>query len=577
MSSREILRPSSYKLHRANNNGDKVTNRPLYVEELKNLRREGINSAQDLKTETGIRNFTEAQFITLANAIRDFREQVKTLEGAGAADEQALRAAAKPILYSREREAVHRFIRDMVRQLKRAGVPAEDLSEIRALIPDKPGGAQALFQGLVPGTGKQMRLQDEAERMAKALPKVLRLTAAYGEKLQENLMQFDLSGVQAFSDYVNNDEPPSSHALEFIKSFQGQAFVDAIVEKGIELFGPQLYQVEALKTRNVRKDPDETLRLAADLLKLVLKLSSLSCPSLDHLVQENQHLFMMTSDPEFWETEAVGKAATRLTQDSDINSTKKSRIFKQMKLRAAAMGVDAAEVDAYMIQGIANTLRNRNMVIEGTKIAGVIGSVAGNISSTPLSVVAAPHAPFLALPGIMDLALMPAGWAIGQIPGAIFGATVLNDMKRARLQEAKDSGGVMNSDLYRVSDVNHLSATYTSASKSIRFSRKNLAKLLNAEKPALMPMARGSFSQYKHAHGQVWKGMAKEISSLVWTPIRYVFSTGPQDAWKDLVIHNDPAQWKRQTAERLKDYMGYYSSESVFVEDRSTDGSSSGV
>jgi hypothetical protein len=192
-------------------------------------------------------------------------------------------------------------------------------------------------------------------------------------------------------------------------------------------------------------------------------------------------------------------------------------------------------------------------------------------------VVAAPHAPFLALPGIMDLALMPAGWAIGQIPGAIFGATVLNDMKRARLQEAKDSGDVMSSDLYKVSDVNHLSATYTSASKSIRFSRKNLAKLLNAEKPALMPMARGSFSQYKHAHGQVWKGMAKEISSLAWTPIRYVFSTGPQDAWKDLVIHNDPAQWKRQTAEWLKDYMGYSSSESVFVEDRSTDGPISGV
>src|SRR3712207_7079925 len=48
---------------------------------------------------------------------------------------------------------------------------------------------------------------------------------------------------------------------------------------------------------------------------------------------------------------------TLFRSDGDVNATQKSRIFKQMKMRAAAMGMEDSEVQAFMTQGIANTDR----------------------------------------------------------------------------------------------------------------------------------------------------------------------------------------------------------------------------
>lgn len=540
----EILTPSSYELHRADNNGEKVSNRPLHVEELKQ-RALGKSSGPvgDLRSKIDIRNFAETQFDSLADAMRHFHELLHSESGVRPADEQALRNAAKPILYSGDREAVHRFIHDMTRQLKRAGIESRELDEINALIPGTPGASQKLMQATVPGTGKQMRLQDEAERMAKALPKVLTLTAQHAEQLKSNLMQFDLSGVKALSDYVDGKYSDYPKAVEFIKSSQGKAFVDALIKKGIERFGPHYAPVRRFNEHRGPSDPRHVLNLTLDLLH---KFSAVGGqpdkPSLllPDLIQENQHLFMVTSDAEFWEREAVDKVGTRLVADQDINAKDKSRIFKQMKMRAAAMGMSKEDIDAFMIQGITNTLRNRNMAVVGTKVGGVVGSVAGNISSTPLSAAAAPYAPFLAVPGIMDIGLMPAGWAVGLGPGALVGATVLNSQKKARLKEGKDSGNVVQIRFDGNWGQAPATQKYTAASKKLSIGGERLVMREDVQKTALRPSFKTGGGQFGHAHAQVWKGMARDISSALWKPVRYAFYDGIKDAWKDLVIHNEP-------------------------------------
>lgn len=558
----EILAPSSYEMHRVANNGAKVSNRPLHVEELKQRRLGKSLSDTDLRTGIQIRNFTEKQFDVLADSIRKFQAGVRNSPGMplNEMDVQALRSAVKPILYSADRTAVHRFIRDMVRQLKRAGVDPAELERINALIPDKPSGAQKLVQGLVPGTGKQMRLQDEAERMSKALPMVLQLAARHGPQLKDNLMQFDLSGVKALRDVLQGRSDQQWRALEFIKTPQGKAFVDALVKEanGMPIMGGSF--LKRLGEPEVRKDAWKTLDLIKQMAEHTqdpakfartmthsplesnlkpLASEKILASMMTTLVNNNQHLFMMTSDAEFWEREAVDKVATRLTRDGDVNATQKSRIFKQMKMRAAAMGMEDSEVQAFMTQGIANTLRSRNMTIEGTKIAGVVESVTGNIMSTPISAAGAPSLPALALPGLVDSVLMPAGWALGQIPGAAIGATVLDRMKNNRLQEASGNMNPVTPDLDGRWAAPTAGTTYVSASKKLKLGGRIGVKKANVEKPALTPLFRTGPSQYGHAHVQVWKGMGQEISSMVAKPLRFLAQTAAQDIWKDLVIHND--------------------------------------
>ncbi len=167
----EIETPSSYEEHLVDNGGKKVTNRPLHVEELKDRARGISHATTELRTKKDIQNYTEQAFDKLAKAISDFQaiDLQALTPSARERKINELRLAARPILYSNERAAIHRFIVDMSRQLRRAGVPEESLKELSELIPES-GSALKIMQSVIPGTGKQMRLQDEAERMAKALP-----------------------------------------------------------------------------------------------------------------------------------------------------------------------------------------------------------------------------------------------------------------------------------------------------------------------------------------------------------------------------------------------------------------------
>jgi hypothetical protein len=553
-----IENPSSYELHRAANGGAKVTNRPLYVEELKNRRLENRADEPALRGERDIRNFTKIEFDKLAEAMRGFQtESMKPLhESTLAYEVQLLRNAAKPILYSNERAAVHRFIRDMTRQLKRAGVPAEDLKELNELIPDEPGSMTKLFQGVTPGAGKQMRLQDEAERMAKALPKVLQLTGIYREQLKNNLMQFDLSGVKSLRDTLMGDQSPLTRtaALDFVKSPQGKSFINAMIDAvdqelrkpspgnpGIPIAEECIKKLK--EDKDTRKDPQKTLSALSAIFYARGNARGRVAPLIEDLVQKNQHLFMMTSDTEFWEQEAVDKVGTRLTETDDSKS--KSRIFKQIKMRGAALGMDKEEVNAFMVQGIANTLRSRNMTIQGTKVGGMAGALIGNIASTPLSSVAATHAPIFAVPGLMDTILMPVGWGLGLAPGALYGGTVLEHKKQARLKEAKGHQDAVSVSLSGNSVPPGAGATYISASKRLQFNSKTILKRGEVEKSTLTPMHRTGKQQFGKAHAVVWTDMGKDVYSLVRDPTKYALYEGPKQAWMDLVTHHDPKQAAR--------------------------------
>lgn len=509
----EILNPSTYELHQIGNRGEKVSNRPLHVEELKQ-RALGKSSGpmRDLKTEIEIRDFTASRFDAFAEAMRQFREDLRRDGGVDPGAEQALRDAAKPILYSRDRDAIHRFIRDMARQLKRADVAPDQLAEINALTADRHDSAWKLAQQILPGTGKQMRLQDEAERMAKALPKLLALlTTKRSNTLKNNLMRYDLSGVKGLHDCLDSNEAAHPEAVKFIASPQGRAFVNAVVKKAAGTFGQDHAAVQEIKEAIGKRESGSIPGLVRTLLTQLATANGRNAEPasvLQDLVNENRHLFMLTSDAEFWEREAVDKIGTRLVADQDVHARDKSRIFKQMKMRAAAIGMSKEEIDAFMIEGIGNTLRNRNMAISGSRLGGMTG----------------------------------------MLPGALVGAGLMNRMKKKRLQEAQ---GIANAGPIRLDgDWRQPPAppTYASAGNGFIAAGMRLFNIKEVRKSALSPSFRTGRSQFAQAQAQTWKGVARDGVDFLWKPARYAFYTSFKDAWKDLVIHNDPKQAGKKKA-----------------------------
>lgn len=531
--------PSRYERHIVDSQGAKVSDRPLYVEELKNRRRGAVGlpgqaagqsvAANPLQSKRDAQDYTEREFGELASAIRDFQAST------GPDREQALQEAVRPILRSKERAAVHRFIREMTRQLKRAGVPQSALADVQRLLPDQPPAGLKLMQSMVPGTGKQMRLQDEAERMAKALPLVLDLVSQQQAQLRDNLMSFDFSGMQALlDDMQKNHGVPSAQAIAFLASSGGRAFVRRLLEH----VGRDGGHADLLKQVKAHAGKPELLAIILRGLPPVVFQNARGEEAdvrdiFAGVAAEHPHLFMKTSDREFWEREAVDKVGTALGGDGT------RRIYKQMQLRAAALGMDEWDVRPYMAQGIANTLRSRNMVIEGTKIGGTIGAATGNLLSTPLSVPAAQHAPVLAMPGLLDTVLMPAGWAVGLVPGAAAGG-MLWGMKQGRLEEAKNYRRPVPVQPLASAGRPAAPAGYTSASKAIGFSGKTLLKRADVEKPALSSMHLSPARQFGQVHQQVWKDMGKEALAAAGSSLKYLFHGAPRDIWRDLVVHRGP-------------------------------------
>lgn len=533
----KIESPSSYEEHLVENGGTKVTDRPLHVEELKNRARGISHATTPLRTKKDIQNYTEHEFDKLAKAISDF-QAIDLQALTPSAREQKLnelRLAARPILYSKERTAIHRLIVDMSRQLKRAGAPEAALKELSELIPES-GIALKMLQSAIPGIGKQMRLQDEAERMAKALTKVLQLAATHKEQLKNNLMGFDLTGVKALlTTLQENPRSPSPQAREFTKSHQGQAFIKAAIKYARSDLGEQ--DENLINLQKHRKDPEKAISCLSEVFLDKNNIGS----HFEKMVKDNQHLFMVTSDTEFWEKEAVGKVGTRLVESDDPHT--KSRIFKQMKMRGAALGMDENATDAFMIQGIANTLRNRNMAIEGSRLGGATGALVGNLASTPVSTALTPSMPIFAVPGVADIFLMPLGWAAGLAPGAAIGGGVMSRMKGKRLAEAEHAAehnkGPVEPSLAGPL-VAPVASTYASRNKKWALSGKTLVTREEVQKPTLNAMSVPGYSQFGKGHGEVWKDMGKELGGLVVNPLRYIFYQAPRDVYKDLVIHNDP-------------------------------------
>jgi hypothetical protein len=215
-----IESPSSYERHIVATEGKKVTSRPLHVEELRRREEAKVfggqapdSDAPELKTKGDIQSFTKKQFESFSEAIRTFQSVPLNVNNSSATE--ALRDAVLPILRSKDRAAVHRFVRDMTRQLKRAGVSGDEFKKLNSLIPNQPNHLLALAQSIKGGLGKQMRLQDEALRMAEALPIVLKLTAENRDVITSNLMSFNLDGPSALDASFRLDVP-SEEAVKFL-------------------------------------------------------------------------------------------------------------------------------------------------------------------------------------------------------------------------------------------------------------------------------------------------------------------------------------------------------------------------
>jgi hypothetical protein len=447
-----IEQPSSYERHLAKHEGRRVNDRPLYIEEIKNNSKESVENAPSLKTQKEIQSFTQKKFQEAAGAFRAFQASFlakpadtdDAVDAAHAAAKQSLDEAIRPILYSKDRKAMHRFIHDMTRQLKRLGLEGDDaktLEKLQEMLSSKHshGFFLKMLQTITTGTGKQMRREDKAERMAQALPDLLQLSMEHHVALKNNLMAFDAQGC------------------------------------------------------------------------------------------------MMTSDEAFWEREAIDKIMTSLTEKE--NSHQKTRIFKQMTLRAGALGMDTEDVPQFMAQGIDNTLSNRNMAIQGAKIGAKMGAVAGNIASTPLTKPMMAITPALALPGVADSVLMPIGAVVAAGPGAAVMGGVMSYKKKSRLKEAKtievEPSPFHSQPALSEEEKNN---TYTSASKK-------LVTKQPIEKPTLKPVHRSFFNQLGRAGGEVSKdiggelwGVAKQLTEIG----TYAFYKGPRNAYRDLVRHRGP-------------------------------------
>jgi hypothetical protein len=209
-----------------------------------------------------------------------------------------------------------------------------------------------------------------------------------------------------------------------------------------------------------------------------------------------------------------------------------------MIMRGAAINL-STDLAQFMSQGINNTLQNRNMAVEGSKLGGVIGSTIGNAVSTPISTAAlgTPYA-FVAFPGVLDPVLMPICWSIGLAPGAAIGGGIMGYMKNKRLKETQDTR-----DRVKLGTTETNNATsYTSASKKTDFSESLLQfKLIrNAnEKPATQPVHLSIKDQFYASHGKLWAEIGKEAGKSLVDTLKYGFTTGPKNFITDIVVNGE--------------------------------------
>ena len=572
-----IESPSSYQRHIADTSeGEKVTDRPLYVHKLRDRQKAQTftaetpadaplqtDASQAFKTKREIQEFTKQQFELFSNAISEFQKADRM---AGVTDQQkevaadAIKTAALPILRSKDRLAVHRFVRDMTRQLKRAGVAGKEFEELKELIPNKPSHLLVGAQSLIPGLGKQMRRQDEAMRMAEALPKVLRLTVQNKDKILRNLMSFNLDGPRSLAlAFVGDTEAAKNEAVQFLKSPIGKKFGRAIASDYEQSGGKKnrkdiqnLLQTVHPMTKPAKYHADkgtfdkppstaELLNSLSELLDYGLNGEKISSDgkarNLDTFVRSHQHLFMQTSDTEFWERESVAKLRSRFKND-DSESPKSFRIFKQMQMRGAALGMKETEIEDFMGQGISNTLKNRNMFIQGSKAGGIAGAVAGNFISTPVSGALIPLFGFY-VP--TDPVTIPATFLSGAAIIGLAAGPILGKYKRDRLRELSNT----RNDFVKVTIEKHdgkVADVYTSASPNF-FTRKAV------QKPSVLPQHYTFGTELKKAHGPILKGVAMESVVPLIDAAYYAFYEGIRQAVEDLIRHRPRGMQESPSAE----------------------------